>query len=187
MSYFRPLMADTVAPSWGQKTNFTVYRVDFCGLFVYIHRLLCIFDLKALLKHEAAADLKMGGQFIFTPWPDSNPGRPGELVQNQVAVSKYTNWPPKPSTIMAIAQCTLNLQPCMIPFCDRTKILINIIYHTCLYVEHTWSHNHICAQFVKLWVANWITKFQAILLQTLLWNKWFFLKFSNFQCKSYLY
>ena len=51
----------------------------------------CFIDITSLKIITICTDLKMGGQFIFTLWPDSNPGRPGELVQNQVAVSKYTN------------------------------------------------------------------------------------------------
>ena len=56
--------------------------------------------------------------------PGSNPGRRRELVQNHVAMSRYTNWPPKFSTFMVIDHCTLNIQPCMIHFCVRTNILV---------------------------------------------------------------
>ena len=69
--------------------------------------------------------------------PGSNPGRPREHVQNHVAMSRCTNWPPKWSTYMVIDHCTLNIQPCMIHFCVRTTILVNMMYHTVLHVERT--------------------------------------------------
>ena len=79
--------------------------------------------------------------------PGSNPGRRRELVQNHVAMSRCTNWPPKLSTFMVIDHCTLNIQQCMIHFCVRTTILVNMMYHTFLYLEHTWNYGYICTQF----------------------------------------
>ena len=84
--------------------------------------------------------------FIFTRWPDSNPGRPGELFQNHVAMSRCTNWPPNLSTKMVTDHCTLNIQPCTIHFCVRSNILVKMMYHTCLYAKCTMVYNHICTQ-----------------------------------------
>ena len=70
------------------------------------------------------------------------PGSPDLQFQNCVAMSRSTNWPPKLSTNMVIDHCTLSIQPCMIHFYVRSNILVNIMYHTFVYVEHTWSYNH---------------------------------------------
>ena len=69
--------------------------------------------------------------------PGSNPGRQIYSFQTHVAMSRCTNWPPKLSTFMVIDHCTLNIQPCMIHFCVRTTILVNMMYHTVLHVELT--------------------------------------------------
>ena len=70
-------------------------------------------------------------------WPDSNPGRLGEVFQNRVAMSRWTNWPPKLSTYMVVASCMFNIHGCIIHFCVRSKILVNMIHNTSMYVEHT--------------------------------------------------
>ena len=86
--------------------------------------------------------------------PGSNPGRRRELVQNHVAMSRYTNWPPKLSTNMVIDYCTLNIQSCFIHFCVRSATLIKMVYHLLLYDKCTISYCHICTQILNLWVAN---------------------------------
>ena len=74
--------------------------------------------------------IKQVYQTCTLPRPDSNPGRPRELVQNRVAMSRCTNWPPKLSTNMVIDHFTLNIQPCMIHFCVRSKILVKMIHQS---------------------------------------------------------
>ena len=88
-------------------------------------------------------------QTCTLPRPDSNPGQPRELVQNRVAMSRCTNWPPKMSTNMVIDHCTINIQTCMIPFCVRSNVLIKIMYHTCMFVIWKLTYDHICTQFWK--------------------------------------
>ena len=83
----------------------------------------------------------------------SNPGRPGELVQNRVAMSRCTNWPPKLSTNMVIDYCTLNIQPCMIHLCVRSNTLIKMKYHSCLFDKCIMIYNHICIPILVCWIA----------------------------------
>ena len=95
-------------------------------------------------------DLKRAVQYVFTQWPDSNPGRPGELVSNPVAMSKCTNWPPKLTTYMVIDYCTLIIQSCIIHLCVRSNTLIKMVYCLLLYHKCTISYYHICNQILKL-------------------------------------
>ena len=83
------------------------------------------------------------GSFGVDGRPDSNPGRPLESVKFYVAMSRCTNWPPELNTNMVIDSCMLNIHKCMIPLCVRTNVLVKMIYHTFVYVEHTWSYDHI--------------------------------------------
>ena len=83
----------------------------------------------------------------------SNPGRPGELFQNQVAMSNYTNWPPELSTIMVISQCTVNIQTCMIHFCVRTNVLIKMMCHRFLNIKYILSYDNICNWIFVCWIA----------------------------------
>jgi len=83
-------------------------------------------------------------QNMFSSWPDSNPGRPRELFQNHVAMSRCTNWPPKLSTNMVINHCTLNIQTCMIPFCVRSNTLIKMVYHLLFCDKFTTIYGQIC-------------------------------------------
>ena len=96
--------------------------------------------------------LKLSIHYIHTlplGSPGSNPGRPRELVQNDVAMSRCTNWPPKLSTNMVIDHCTLKIQQCMIHFCVRSNTLIKMMYNTWLFVNCTMIYDHICTQFSK--------------------------------------
>ena len=76
------------------------------------------------------ADLVSGCVRLGWFRPDSNPGRPRELFQIHVAMSRVTNWPPKLSTNMVIDHFTLNIQPCMIHICVRSKILVKMIHQS---------------------------------------------------------
>ena len=55
---------------------------------------------------------------------------------------------------MVIAQCTLNLQSCMIPFCVRSNTLIKMVYHSFCHDKCTSNHNLICTQFCFWWTAE---------------------------------
>ena len=68
-------------------------------------------------------------------WPGSNPDRQIYCFQNHVAMSNCTNWPPKLSTNMVIDHFTLNIQPCMIHFCVRSKILVKMMYQSYIYMK----------------------------------------------------
>ena len=48
---------------------------------------------------------------------------------------------------MIVASCMLNIQTCMIYHFNQRVTADAKMYHTYLYVEHTWSYNHICTQF----------------------------------------
>ena len=78
--------------------------------------------------------------------PGSNPGQPRELVQNHVAMSRCTNWPPKLSTNMVIDHCILNIHSCMIHFCVRSNMLIKMVYHSFCHNKCTINYDHICIQ-----------------------------------------
>ena len=79
-------------------------------------------------------------------WPGSNPGRPRELFLTHVAMSRWTNWPPKLGTNMVVDHCTLNIQTCMIHFYVRSNTLIKMVYHALLYNKCTINYDHICTQ-----------------------------------------
>ena len=89
------------------------------------------------------------GQRIPLGWPGSNPGRPRELVETHVAMSRCTNWPPKWSTNMVIDYCRLNIQSCMIYFCVRSNVLIKMICHTCMLIKCTTIYDHICISLFR--------------------------------------
>ena len=59
-----------------------------------------------------------------------------------------TKWPPKLGTNMVVASCMFNIHKCMIQICVRTKILVNMMYHTFVYVEHTWSYTQFCIYII---------------------------------------
>ena len=75
------------------------------------------------------------------------PGSAAGAVQNHVAMSRCTNWPSKLSTNMVIDHFIVNIQTCMIHFCVRSKILIKMMYHTCLYAKSNIFYDHICTLF----------------------------------------
>ena len=103
-------------------------------------------NLHLLLQILVFGQFQPSKQRMPLGWPGSNPGRPRELFQNHVAMSKCTNWPPKLSTIMVIAQSTLNLQSCMVPFYVRSNMLIKMVYHSFCHNKCTINYDHICIQ-----------------------------------------
>ena len=50
---------------------------------------------------------------------------------------------------MVIAQCTLILQSCMIPFCVRSYALINMVDQSLRHDECSINYDHICIQLLR--------------------------------------
>ena len=98
-------------------------------------------------------------------WRGSNPGLSGEGVENHVAMSSTTNWPPNLNTYMVIDYCTLNIQSCMIPFCVRSNTLIKMMYHLLLYHNCTINYDHICTQIFSLKLTQFFMHTHRVILR----------------------
>ena len=61
--------------------------------------------------------------------------------------SPMQNWLKHLITNMVVVTCMLNIQKCMIHYINQNFSADAKMYHTFLYVEHTWIHNQICTQF----------------------------------------
>ena len=61
--------------------------------------------------------------------------------------SPMQNWLKHWSTNMVVATCMLSIQKCMIHHINQNFSADAKMYHTFVYVEHTWSYGHISTQF----------------------------------------
>ena len=102
----------------------------------------------------AKVSIKSLFQIWTLRWRGSNPGLSGEGVENHVAMSGCTNWPPKWSTNMVIDYCTTNIQSCMIHFCVRSNTLIKMMYHSLLYNKRAMIYINICTLILEVfWLS----------------------------------
>ena len=66
------------------------------------------------------------------------PGSPDLQFQIHVAMSRCTNWPPNLSIKVITAHSMVKTQKCMIYHCDRTNVLVKMIYISYNYVLWLW-------------------------------------------------
>ena len=56
------------------------------------------------------------------------------------------NWPKSVNTNMVVPSCMLDIHKCMTYHLNQNVSADAKRYHTFVYVEHTWSYDHICTQ-----------------------------------------
>ena len=55
---------------------------------------------------------------------------------------------------MVVALCMFNIHKCMLHYVNQNFSADTKMYHTFLYVEHTWNYGHICTQIWRSVSAN---------------------------------